>query len=80
MSRLDTEPSLLSVARGIRRRLPGDEKFADPLSTAGRAPVELIARGVSSLQPGRESVAKELGLSALQVWQSVSEATCLGST
>jgi adenylate cyclase len=78
MSRLDTEPSLLSVARRIRRRLPGDEKFGDPLSTAGRAPVELIARGVTALQPGRESVTKELGLSALQVWQSVSEATGRG--
>jgi adenylate cyclase len=78
MTRLDREPSLLSMARGIRRRLPGDERFGDPLSTAGRAPVEVIARGVSALQPGRESVAKELGLSALQVWQSVSEATGRG--
>jgi adenylate cyclase len=76
--RLDSEPTLLSVARGFRRRLPGDEKFGDPLSTAGRAPVEVIARGVSALQPGRESVAKELGLSALQIWQSVSEATGRG--
>ena len=78
VTRLDSEPSLLSAARGIRRRLPGDEKFGDPLSTAGRAPVEVIARSVSALQPGRESVAKELGLSALQVWQSVSEATGRG--
>ena len=54
--------------------MPGDEKFGDPLSTAGRAPVEVIARGVTALQPGRESVTKELGLSALQVWQSLSEA------
>ena len=54
---LDSEPALLSAARGIRRRLPGDEKFGDPLSTAGRAPVEMIARGVTALQPGRESVA-----------------------
>jgi adenylate cyclase len=78
VTRLDSEPALLSAARGIRRRLPGDEKFGDPLSTAGRAPVEMIARSVSALQPGRESVAKELGLSALQVWQSVSEATGRG--
>jgi class 3 adenylate cyclase len=76
--RLDSEPTLLSAARRIRRRLPGDEKFGDPLSTAGRAPVEMIARNVSALQPGRESVAKELGLSALQMWQSVSEATGRG--
>jgi class 3 adenylate cyclase len=77
-TRLDREPALLEAARGIRRRLPGDETFGDPLSTAGRAPVEVIARGVSALQPGRESVAKELGLSALQLWQSVSEATGRG--
>ncbi|MGN6872546.1 MAG: adenylate/guanylate cyclase domain-containing protein [Solirubrobacteraceae bacterium] len=78
VTRLDAEPALLSAARGMRRRLPGDEKFGDPLSTAGRAPVEVIARSVSALQPGRQSVAKELGLSALQVWQSVSEATGRG--
>jgi adenylate cyclase len=78
VTRLDSEPALLSAARRIRRRLPGDEKFGDPLSTAGRAPVEMIARGVTSLQPGRESVAKELGLSALQVWQSLSEAAGRG--
>jgi adenylate cyclase len=77
-ARLDSEPSLISAARRFRQRLPGDEKFGDPLSTAGRAPVEVIARGVSALQPGRESVAKELGLSALQVWQSLSEATGRG--
>jgi adenylate cyclase len=76
--RLDSEPALLSAAHNIRRRLPGDEKFGDPLSTAGRAPVALIARGVSALQPGRESVAKEVGLSALQIWQSISEATGRG--
>jgi adenylate cyclase len=76
--RLDSEPSLISAARRFRRRLPGDERFGDPLSTAGRAPVEVIARGVSALQPGRESVTKELGLSALQVWQSLSEATGRG--
>lgn len=78
VTRLDSEPALLSAARGIRRRLPGDERFGDPLSTAGRTPVEVIGRSVSALQPGRQSVAKELGLSALQVWQSVSEATGRG--
>jgi adenylate cyclase len=78
MARLDAEPSLLSVARRIRRRLPGDERFGDPLSISGRAPAEVIARSMSAFQPGRESMAKELGLSALQVWQSVSEASGRG--
>lgn len=78
VARLDGEPSLISAARRFRQRLPGDERFGDPLSTAGRAPVEVIARGMSALQPGRESVTKELGLSALQVWQSLSEAAGRG--
>ncbi len=77
-ARFDSEPSLVLAARRFRRRLPGDERFGDPLSTAGRAPVEVIARGVTALQPGRESFAKELGLSALQIWQSLSEATGRG--
>jgi adenylate cyclase len=76
--RLDTQPGLLAFARRLRQRLPGDERFGDPLSTAGPAPVELIARGVSALQPERESVVKELGLTGLQLWQSLSEATGRG--
>jgi adenylate cyclase len=71
--RIDSEPRLLSLARGLRRRLPGDENFGDPLSTAGKRPFEVIGRQVSALQPDRPSVAHELGLSALQVWQSLSE-------
>lgn len=76
--RADTKPGLLSWARRLRSRLPGDERFGDPLSTAGEAPVQVIARGVTALQPERESVVKELGLASLQVWQSLSEATGRG--
>jgi adenylate cyclase len=77
-ARLDTQSALLSAARKLRRRLPGDEKFGDPLSTAGRAPVEVLARGVSALRPEPESVSKELGLAGLQIWQSVSESAGRG--
>jgi class 3 adenylate cyclase len=76
--RLDTQPALLAAARRLRRRLPGDERFGDPLSTAGLTPVELVARGVSALQPERESLVQELGLAGLQIWQSLSEATGRG--
>lgn len=76
--RLDTQPALLAAARRLRRRLPGDEKFGDPLSTAGRTPVQVLARGVSALRPERESVAKEVGLAGLQLWQSLSEAAGRG--
>jgi adenylate cyclase len=77
-SRLDTQPSLLDAAKKLRRRLPGDEKFGDPLSTAGRTPVEVVARGVSALRPEPDSISKELGLAGLQIWQSVSEAAGRG--
>ncbi len=75
---MDSRPGLLSFTRRMRGRLPGDERFGDPLSTAGETPVQVIARGVSALQPERDSVAKELGLASLQIWQSLSEATGRG--
>jgi adenylate cyclase len=76
--RFDTSPALLAATRRIRRRLPGDDRFGDPLSTAGRTPVEVVARGVSALSPERESVVQEIGLAGLQVWQSLSEAAGRG--
>jgi adenylate cyclase len=76
--RLDTQPGLLSFIRRLRQRLPGDERFGDSLSTAGLTPVQVIARGVSAMQPERDSVAKELGLASLQMWQALSEATGRG--
>lgn len=75
---VDSRPGLLTFTRRLRQRLPGDERFGDSLSTAGVTPVQVIARGVSALQPERESVAKELGLAGLQLWQSLSEATGRG--
>jgi adenylate cyclase len=77
-TQIDGQSSLVEAARRLRRRLPGDEKFGDPLSTAGGTPVEFIARGVSALRPEPESVSRELGLAGLQVWQSISEATGRG--
>jgi adenylate cyclase len=75
---VDSEPALLTAARRLRRRLPGDERFGDPLSTAGAQPVEVVARRVTALQPERTSVLQELGLAGLQMWQSLSEATGRG--
>jgi adenylate cyclase len=77
--RFDMSPRMLQAARRMRRRLPGDARFGDPLSTAGRTPVEVVARGVSALSPERESVVQELGLAGLQVWQALSEATGRGA-
>jgi adenylate cyclase len=75
---VDSQPALLTATERLRRRLPGDERFGDTLSTAGAEPVEVVARGMSSLQSRRKSVVQELGLAGLQVWQSLSEATGRG--
>jgi adenylate cyclase len=77
-ARFDSQPGLIAAARRLRRRLPGDEKFGDPLSTAGEGAIHLVARGVSALQPERQSFVAEIGLAGLQVWQSVSEAAGRG--
>ncbi len=76
--RFDSQPGLIAAARRLRRQLPGDERFGDPLSTAGSAPVQVVARGVSSLRPERDSVVHEVGLAGLQLWQSLSEAAGRG--
>ena len=76
--RADSHPTALRAARWLRARLPGDDRFGDPLSTAGHAPVEVIGREVSALEPPRPSAAHELGLGALQLWQGLSEASGRG--
>ena len=76
--RADSHPAALRAARWLRSRLPGDERFGDPLSTAGHAPVEVLGREVSALEPPRPSVTHELGLGALQLWQGLSEASGRG--
>jgi len=76
--RADSHPAALRAARWIRSRLPGDDRFGDPLSTAGHAPVEVLGREVSALEPPRPSAAHELGLGALQMWQGLSEASGRG--
>ena len=76
--RADSHPAALRAARWLRSRLPGDDRFGDPLSTAGQTAVEVLGREVSALQPPRPSAAHELGLGALQLWQGLSEASGRG--
>src|SRR5207249_3070930 len=72
--RADSNPKTVSWIRRLRQRLPGDDRFGDALSTAGDEPAQVLARRASALHPEeRESAAHELGLTALQLWQSLSE-------
>src|SRR5438445_8375839 len=72
--RLDASPALLTAARLARELLPGDSDFGDPLSTAGPEQPQLVGRRVAELTARRPGVLREAGLSALQVWQAISEA------
>ncbi|MGI8558362.1 MAG: adenylate/guanylate cyclase domain-containing protein [Solirubrobacteraceae bacterium] len=76
--RVDSQPGLLAAASWLRSRLPGDDRYGDPLSTAGENTVDLLARQVSAMQPSRPSVTGQVGLGALQLWQSLSEASGRG--
>ena len=76
--RLDTQPALLSAAERLRRRLPGDDRFGDPLSTAGDGAADVVGRQVRELTAGRPSVLRELGLGAVQSWQAISESSGRG--
>ena len=72
-AKTDSDPRLVGMLRVLRRRLPGDERYGDPLSTAGEEPVNVLARRMSALAPERPSAMGELGLGALQAWQALSE-------
>jgi adenylate cyclase len=74
LRRLDAQPALITIARALRRRLPGDTKYGDPLSVAGTEPAQLLGQRLTATTAERPSALREVGLSALQVWQSLSEA------
>jgi adenylate cyclase len=74
VTRTDTNPQVLKIAKWVRQRLPGDSELGDALSTAGDEPSLMLARRLSELGQERPSVTRELGLGALQVWQALSEA------
>jgi adenylate cyclase len=75
---LNSQPALLASLRQLRRRLPGDPEFGDPLSTAGEPTLSYLVQGVSVISPERNSVVSEVSLTGLQLWQSLSEATGRG--
>jgi adenylate cyclase len=72
--RLDAQPGLVAATRRARGRLPGDSAYGDPLSTAGQRAPDVLGRQLAALSGERPSVARELGFSALQVWQGLAEA------
>ncbi len=70
---LDRSPALQQAVKRLRRVLPGDAHFGDPLSLGGARHTEAVGRAVVGLTGDRPGVTRELGLGGLQVWQSVLE-------
>ena len=71
---LDGRAGTVKAAKALRRRLPGDRSYGDPLSVAGDEPPQLIGQRLAAAMGARRSAMRELGFGALQVWQAVAEA------
>jgi adenylate cyclase len=67
----NSRPSTVDALRRLRRALPGDPGFGDPLSVAGRESPATIARIADRLFDDEPSATQEIGLGALQVWHSL---------
>lgn len=68
-TRLDSDPRLLAALEWARSLLPGDATYGDPLSTGDDA-VGRVAAQLAPLAATRPSVLREVGLTALQLWQA----------
>ena len=75
---LDRRPGAIGAIRRLRRALPGDPGFGDPLSLAGREGAAPIARLADRVFDDEPRLSREVSLGALQVWQSVLERTGRG--
>lgn len=67
-SRLET---LAKLARGVRRILPGDSDFGDPMSTGGDQASQQLGRRIAEISADRPSILRELGLGTLQVYEAL---------
>src|SRR4051794_41871057 len=74
IERIDNDPRLLRLVRFGRSRLPGDERYGDPLSLTGDQAPAVLGRRLSALTAEQPGALREVGMSALQVWQGLSEA------
>ena len=70
---LNRDPSLVEGVRQTRRRLPGDDRVGNRLSTAPGHPTDVAARQLAEHGSGSPGVVGEVGLTALQLWQALAE-------
>jgi adenylate cyclase len=67
----DRRQSAIDAVRRLRRALPGDPGFGDPLSAAGRDSAGTVARLANRLYDDQPRTSREVGLATLQVWHSM---------
>jgi adenylate cyclase len=67
---LNAQPKAVDALRKVRRVLPGDPGFGDPLSAAGTDSAAVVARLADRLFDTESKVSKELALGGLQVWHA----------
>ncbi len=72
LQRTNHSPALVALVRRVRRALPGDPDFGDPLSASGEGGPRAAAR-VADRFLDREAASREMSLGALQVWQALTE-------
>lgn len=70
----DRQPSLLKAAATVRRLAPGDTNLGGPGAGGDQAPADLLALALTQSGKANPSVTRELGLTAVQLWQKVAEA------
>lgn len=73
LNRTTNDVRAVDVVRRVRRVLPGDPEFGDPLSTAGDGGPQAAARAADRLMGDRSAVSREVSLGALQVWQALTD-------
>lgn len=67
---LDSRSRVVDGVRRVRTLLPGDSSFGDPLSSSGEEAAATLARLAQRVYDDEPRATRELGLAALQVWQS----------
>lgn len=76
---LNEHERVLDAVARLRRRLPGDDRFGDALSTNDQARDSDLTRRVARLAGQTTGGAvQELGMGALQLWQAAAERTNRG--
>jgi adenylate cyclase len=71
--RFNRHPRLVGATKRTRERAMGDDEFVDLLSTARGRPADLAAQHLVTVRGDAPGLLGELGLTALQAWQRLSE-------